>query len=131
MPLPGATGAVRWLKTTGARQTAMCQVFCYVKPGVAREREGIVAVSNECVHINVSNPPLNHGANIGVEKILAKALSLPRSNVLIIKGLTSPFKTVKISIWTKASPEDKLKFVQTQLENSVMPRNRSEGDEEV
>jgi uncharacterized protein YggU (UPF0235/DUF167 family) len=131
MPPPGATSAVRWLKTTGAKQSAMCQVFCHVKPGVAPKREGISAVSSECVHINVSNPPLDHGANIGVEKVLAKALSLPRSDVQIIKGLTSPFKTVKISIWSKALPEEKVNFVRTQLENSVMPRDPNEGGEEA
>jgi uncharacterized protein YggU (UPF0235/DUF167 family) len=109
----------------------MCQVFCRVKPGVAWEREGISAVSDECVHINVSNPPLDHGANVGVEKVLAKALSLPRTNIQIIKGLTSPYKTVKIAIWSKASPEEKVNFVRTQLENGVIPRDPNERDKEV
>jgi uncharacterized protein YggU (UPF0235/DUF167 family) len=120
MALPKPSGAVRCLKSTGARQSAIFQVFCRVKPGVSARREGIVAVTDECVEINVTNQPVDGGANIGIEKILAKALSLPRSDVKILKGLQSREKTFQINIWTTATPEEKLNFIRKMLMGNVM-----------
>jgi uncharacterized protein YggU (UPF0235/DUF167 family) len=120
MALPKPSGAVRYLKSTGARQTAMFQVFCRVKPGVSAGREGIVAVTDECVEINVTNRPIDGGANTGVEKMLARALSLPRTHVKILKGLQSREKTFQITIWAKATPEEKLVFIRNTLMGNVM-----------
>jgi uncharacterized protein YggU (UPF0235/DUF167 family) len=119
MALP-IRSAVRFLKSAGTGRSAMLQVFCRVRPGVNATREGIAAVTDECIEVNVAKQAHAGEANTGVQKVLARALGLPKSDVKILKGFTSREKTFQVTVWTTATPEAKLEWIRKTLEQNVM-----------
>jgi hypothetical protein len=79
-----------------------------VVPGSSRDK--IAAWLGEDLKIRVSAAPEKGQANAAVEKLLAKALQLPKSCVQIVAGHTSTRKTVEVS---QLSDEDvKLRLAQ-------------------
>jgi len=64
------------------------------KPGTGGWREG--ADGREELEIRVSEAPADGAANLAVEKMLAKALGLSRSEVKVISGHSSRHKRVGV-----------------------------------
>ena len=106
--------AVRFVAHKGSKTTVgAIQLACRVKPGVSANREGITAVSEEVVEVCVAARAKEGEANKVVRGIIAEvstlhvsqyinpsddhqALSVPKSDVEIVKGLKSREKTVMI-----------------------------------
>jgi uncharacterized protein (TIGR00251 family) len=58
--------------------------------------------------IRVSAPPVEGEANSALEKLLAKTLGLPKSNIMVISGTTARLKQVEISGLSQADLDQRL-----------------------
>lgn len=59
-------------------------------------RNGVVGWMGEVLKVCVTAPPERGKANEAVEALLAEALGLPRRQVQVAAGLTSPRKVIEI-----------------------------------
>lgn len=66
-----------------------------VVPGASRTK--VAGMLGERLKLQISAPPENGKANKSIKTFLAKQLNLSKVDVEVIKGLTSPFKTVRIN----------------------------------
>ncbi|KAF2819539.1 hypothetical protein CC86DRAFT_307049 [Ophiobolus disseminans] len=105
---------------TGSKATARVLVSCRVKPGVSKEREGITAVTNEFVDVNVTDRAVNDSANKGLLTIIARAVGMPKTDLTLMQGEHSREKVVAISIRTRGSKEEKVAFVRSVLLGNIM-----------
>lgn len=69
-------------------------LHCHVKPGANKVREGITAVTDTAIEINIAAPAQDGKANRALIDILAQALVVRKSALEIIQGSKSRFKTV-------------------------------------
>jgi uncharacterized protein YggU (UPF0235/DUF167 family) len=81
------------------------------------------------VSLNVSSRAQDGAANTSVEVLLARRLSLPKSHVRLVKGLTSRKKVADVSISTEGSPEETVEWLGMKLGESVMPSNNENENE--
>lgn len=70
------------------------EITVKVVPGASRDR--VAGLLGDALKIQVSAPPERGRANTAVEALLANALGLPARDVSVIRGTTSPRKTVLI-----------------------------------
>lgn len=61
------------------------------------KRPGVTQLTDNSYEVRVSAPPVDGKANQAVIKTLAAYFSVPKSSVEIIRGHTSPNKTVTIA----------------------------------
>jgi len=66
----------------------------WLQPGASRE--GIAGFHGEALKVSVTAPPEKGKANKALERLLARALSVPASAVAIVAGSLSRSKTVHI-----------------------------------
>ena len=67
-----------------------------VSPGAQRTSiEGPYGES--AIRLRVAAPPVDGRANVEVETFLAKLLGIPRSNVIVVKGISSRDKVVLLN----------------------------------
>lgn len=66
-----------------------------VIPGARQTK--IAGPLGDALKVMVAAPPEDGAANAAVVELLAKALGVPRKQIAITAGLTSPRKTVKIA----------------------------------
>lgn len=69
-------------------------LHCHVKPGANKVREGITAVTDTAIEINIAAPAQDGKANKALLNVLAQALLVPKSVLEIIQGSKSRVKTV-------------------------------------
>lgn len=67
-----------------------------VKVQPEAKREEVVGFREGVLWVKVSEPPVDGKANERLREILASKLSIPKSNIRIIKGLASRIKEVEI-----------------------------------
>ncbi len=69
-----------------------------------------IIIEEDCVKVKVTAQPVENKANKALIEILSKTIRVPKSNIEIVKGLTSKEKTVliKFSDLTKKSEAEKL-----------------------
>ncbi len=75
----------------------------WVQPGASRDR--IVGRFADALKIAVCAPPEKGRANLAVEKLLAKAIGVPRASVAINAGASSRRKRVSIQGMSPAALE--------------------------
>ncbi|KKW31209.1 MAG: hypothetical protein UY76_C0064G0008 [Candidatus Uhrbacteria bacterium GW2011_GWA2_52_8d] len=68
----------------------------YVKPGA--RKNSIEWIDEDTIKISVTAPPEKGKANHAVIKLLAEDLNLPKSQIEIVRGLTTKIKHVKVRI---------------------------------
>lgn len=83
-------------------------------PGASRSR--VLGLWNRALRIAVAAPPHAGKANNEIVSLLADLLSLRRSNVAIVAGLTSPLKRIRV---TGLSPT----LLESRLRNALPSRN--------
>lgn len=119
---------VRYLKAS-SRKKSQLLVTLFVKPGVAHHREGIAAISDSHVFMNVASFAHEGSANKSVTVLLAKTLSVPKSHVTIVKGLMSREKVAEVKLIVKETPENKVAWLMSMLERAVMPGKNKVDDQ--
>ncbi|KAE9369499.1 YggU-like protein [Stipitochalara longipes BDJ] len=93
---------------------------CHVKPGSAKQREGVVSVSDVLIEVCVSAQPRDGLANSSVRKVFSDVFKCPKSNIEIIRGLKSREKTVAIAgIDIQGNEEECILRLRKQLESAI------------
>ncbi len=79
-----------------ASQTSAGELHIRVKvvPGAASER--IVGILGDRLKIRVQAPPEDGKANLAVRDLIADALGVANSNVVLVTGGSSPLKTFRL-----------------------------------
>jgi hypothetical protein len=72
-------------------------------------KDEIAAWDGEALHARVTAPPVEGRANAALERLLAKALSVPKSAVRVAAGARGRAKTVVISGLAQAEAESRLR----------------------
>ncbi|OCK94314.1 DUF167-domain-containing protein [Cenococcum geophilum 1.58] len=113
--------AIRFTAAKSPKQPrGFIRLLCYVQPGVATEREGVIAVAPEIISVRVAAQARDGEANKAVRELIAKVLGVPRSDVEIAKGAASRTKTVLVrNIIFKGSPEDEAERIKIILKNTM------------
>jgi uncharacterized protein YggU (UPF0235/DUF167 family) len=117
---------IRHVKATSTKDSSRYLISLLVKSGVAPHREGITAISSSHVLLNVSSRAQGGAANKSVEMLLARTLSLPKSHVRLIKGLTSREKVAEVSMSMQQSPEETVEWLQETFTENVMSPKKEE-----
>ncbi|KAN0101804.1 hypothetical protein V8E51_012314 [Hyaloscypha variabilis] len=87
---------------------------CHVKPGVTKQREGVVSVSDTLIEVCVSAHPEDGLAN------LSQVFKCPKSDIKIIRGLKSRVKTVAIAgIDIEENGEECISRIRRQLQSAA------------
>lgn len=63
----------------------------------AKRNEICGIYDDEYIKIAITTPPIDGKANEALIKFLSKELKIPKSNIIITKGLTSKNKTLEIT----------------------------------
>lgn len=63
----------------------------------------IVGIENDRLKIKVASPPEKNKANLKLIRYLSEILGIPKSNFSILRGETSPLKSVSIIGITRSS----------------------------
>ena len=109
---------------------------CHVKPGAAKQREGVVAVSDNLIEVCVSAMALDGQANLAVRKVFSdvyfswqllkprthctQIFECPKSDIEITRGLKSREKTIAISgIDIQGDNEECISRIRRQLESAI------------
>lgn len=66
-----------------------------VVPGASRSR--VAGPHGNVLRVQVAAPPERGRANEALCELLAEALGVPRRNVSVVRGTTSPAKTVRVA----------------------------------
>lgn len=66
-------------------------------------RSEIVGPHGNALKVRIAAPPVEGAANLELEKVLAKALGLPRSSVQVVRGASGRNKLVRV---TGLGPDD-------------------------
>jgi uncharacterized protein (TIGR00251 family) len=72
-----------------------CTLSVRVHPGA--RKNGVTGVHAGAVKIALTTPPVDGKANEALIAFLAEALHLPRARIVLVSGLTSRTKTVRIT----------------------------------
>ena len=84
------------------------EITVKVVPGASRDR--IVGLLGDALKIQVSAPPERGKANAAVSTLLANALDISAKDVSVIRGITSPRKTVLVRGISLAEAEKNLEL---------------------
>ena len=96
-PRTGKTGAGRGGSLVGIR----------LNPAASREK--ILSAGGEEIRLAVTAAPVDGKANEAMLRLLAKALDVPRSSIIVRRGASSRNKLVEIAGMTKEEVINKLK----------------------
>lgn len=75
----------------------------WIKVTARASRDEVLGWSGDALRISVTVPPEKGRANAAVLALLARLLGLPRSQLALVSGLTSPRKLLEIE---GMSPDD-------------------------
>ncbi|MCJ1362264.1 hypothetical protein MMC16_001366 [Acarospora aff. strigata] len=89
--------AIRCIILNKKASSGSLHLAYHVKPKVSSKREGIAAVTDECIELCVAAQPKDGKANKAVRVLLADVLGVAKTNVTVVKGQRSRHKTVAIS----------------------------------
>jgi uncharacterized protein YggU (UPF0235/DUF167 family) len=100
-----------------------CRVLylqCHVKPGAAKVREGILAVTDRVVDVAVAGHARGGETNNALRDVTSHALRQPKSNIEIIRGYKSRDKTIAVrGMGQSQDPEEVVANVRQRLLNSI------------
>lgn len=85
------------------------ELLCFavrVKPRAARSR--VVGVREDALEVAVAAPPVDGAANEELVRTLADVLSVPKSTVSVVSGLTGKNKLVGVAGLTEAALQSAL-----------------------
>ncbi|KAM0326946.1 hypothetical protein ACHAQA_006066 [Verticillium albo-atrum] len=95
--MPPAPTALRYVAATKKSPFGILYLHCRVKPGAAKAREGVTALTDEVVELCVAAQPREGEANKAVVQLLSEILHVPKSDLQITQGMKGRDKTVALS----------------------------------
>ncbi|KAF7531717.1 hypothetical protein G7054_g8612 [Neopestalotiopsis clavispora] len=88
---------ITFTKISKTKPLGAIHIHCRVKPGVNKNREGVSALTDDAVELNVAAPPRDGEANKAVIRVMSEALQVAKSDLTIAAGHKSKDKTIEIS----------------------------------
>ncbi|KAI1204218.1 YggU-like protein [Annulohypoxylon truncatum] len=92
-----ARNAITLVQKSKASAPEILQLRCHIRPGASKVREGVAAVTDECIEMCVAAPPQDGKANKAVVEILSEILGVPKSDLQITHGMKNRDKTISIA----------------------------------
>lgn len=69
-------------------------ILCHLQPNAAKDE--IAGVHNDRLKIRIASPPVEGKANTHLIKFLSKIFNVTKTDITIVKGLSSRYKTVHV-----------------------------------
>lgn len=113
-----SSSAVRFV--TGSKKSPLgaLHLQLHVKPGASKNREGVVAVTDDAIELCVAAQAREGEANKAVVQVLSAVLGVPKSRLQLTHGLKSREKTVVLAD-VKGDGEEYAKAVRDLLDKAI------------
>lgn len=113
-----SSSAIRFV--TGSKKNPLGSLYLqlHVKPGASKNREGIIAITDDAIELCVAAHAREGEANKAVVQVLSSILGVPKSRLQLTHGMKSRDKTVVLGD-IKEDGEEYTKKVWDILNNAV------------
>ncbi|KAF4456588.1 hypothetical protein F53441_1332 [Fusarium austroafricanum] len=113
-----SSSAIRF--ATGSKKSPLGALHLQlrVKPGASKNREGVIAVTDDAIELCVSAQAREGEANKAVVQVLSGILGVPKSCLQLTHGMKSRDKTVVLG-GIKGDGEDYARSVREMLDKAV------------
>ncbi|KAI1841211.1 hypothetical protein JX265_013170 [Neoarthrinium moseri] len=112
------------VKNVKGKTSDLFHIRCRVKPNVDKLREGVKAVTDDAIELNVAAQPKDGEANKATVRIMSNALGIAKSDLQIVHGLKSRDKTIEVNVSAIRIPagqgrEEWVSILRSRLETHV------------
>lgn len=116
--MASSTSAIRFV--TGTKKSPLGSLYfhLHVKPGASKNREGVIAVTDDVIELCVAAQAREGEANKAVVQVLSGVLGVPKSRLQLTHGMKSRDKTVVLGD-IKGDGEEYAKTVRDLLDKAV------------
>ncbi|QPC79693.1 hypothetical protein HYE68_010445 [Fusarium pseudograminearum] len=113
-----SSSAIRFV--TGSKKSPLGSLHLQlrVKPGASKNREGVIAVTEDAIELCVSAQAREGEANKAVVQVLSGILGVPRSSLQLTYGMKSRDKTVVLG-GIKGDGEDYARTIREILDKAA------------
>ncbi|KPM34235.1 hypothetical protein AK830_g12344 [Neonectria ditissima] len=112
------SAAIRLVTGTKKSSLAALHLHLHVKPGASKNREGVLAVTDDAIELCVAAQAREGEANKAVVQVLSSVLGVPKSRLQLTHGFKSRDKTVVLGD-IKGDGEEYAKAIREILDNAV------------
>ena len=113
-----SSSAIRFV--TGSKKSPLGSLHLQlrVKPGASKNREGVIAVTDDAIELCVSAQAREGEANKAVVQVLSGILGVPKSSLQLTHGMKSRDKTVVLG-GVKGDGEDYARSIREILDSAA------------
>lgn len=113
-----SSSAIRFV--TGSKKSPLGSLHLqlHVKPGASKNREGVIAITEDAIELCVAAQAREGEANKAVVQVLSSVLGVPKSSLQLTHGLKSRDKTVVLNGF-KGDGEDYARTVRELLDKAL------------
>jgi uncharacterized protein len=109
--------AIRFITSSVKSTLGSVHLQCHVKPGASKQREGVLAITDDAINLCVTAQARDGEANKAVREMISEILGIPKSSVELIKGHKSRDKTIAIlGVDAKGDEESCIARIREQLQ---------------
>ncbi|RMJ18751.1 hypothetical protein BHE90_014591 [Fusarium euwallaceae] len=113
-----SSSAIRFVTGTKKSPLGSLHLQLHVKPGASKNREGVIAITDDAIELCVAAQAREGEANKAVVQVLSSVLEVPKSSLQLTHGLKSRDKTVVVNGF-KGDGEDYAKTVRELLDKAL------------
>ncbi|KAF7546791.1 hypothetical protein G7Z17_g8174 [Cylindrodendrum hubeiense] len=116
--MASSSAAIRFVTGTKKSPLGSLHLQLHVKPGASKNREGVLAVTDDVIELCVAAQAREGEANKAVVQVLSSVLGIPKSRLQLTHGLKSRDKTVVLAD-IKGDGEEFAKTIRELLDKAV------------
>ncbi|KAJ4209470.1 hypothetical protein NW767_001381 [Fusarium falciforme] len=113
-----SSSAIRFVTGTKKSPLGSLHLQLHVKPGASKNREGVIAITDDAIELCVAAQAREGEANKAVVQVLSSVLGVPKSSLQLTHGLKSRDKTVVLNGF-KGDGEDYARTVRELLDKAL------------
>lgn len=113
-----SSSAIRFVTGTKKSPLGSLHLQLHVKPGASKNREGVIAITDDAIELCVAAQAREGEANKAVVQVLSSVLGVPKSSLQLTHGLKSRDKTVVLN-GIKGDGEDYARTVRELLDKAL------------
>jgi uncharacterized protein YggU (UPF0235/DUF167 family) len=113
-----SSSAIRFVTGTKKSPLGSLHLQLHVKPGASKNREGVIAITDDAIELCVAAQAREGEANKAVVQVLSSVLGVPKSSLQLTHGLKSRDKTVVLNGF-KGDGEDYARTVHELLDKAL------------
>jgi uncharacterized protein YggU (UPF0235/DUF167 family) len=113
-----SSGAIRFVAGSKKSPLGSLHLQLRVKPGASKNREGVLAITDDAIELCVSAQAREGEANKAVVQVLSGVLGVPKSSLQLTHGMKSRDKTVVLD-GIKGDGDDYARNVREILDKAV------------